>query len=277
MLEARPGIGDAIEQHALRAKVRDADLALRIELAAPLDGVQQQLAKRVARPTRARPRADPHRAGAITPCSRSAASRVHGTTSSTQSGRADTTSIGGSAPAFSASVTTRHELASDPPASARTERLLPEARAASPASSSDVMTMTIARRAFEALQAIEHVEPVHPRHPDVEQHQIERGGLQLRQRAHAVAGLLHREAGLREDRSHQQPRGAIVIDDEDPGRGAGWRFIGEPFGATVSRGAARRHGRANGPPPLRGTKRRHQPVELAQLPVERVDAAGTRA
>ena len=41
------GIGDAIEQHPLGADARDPDLPVGIELAAPLDGVRQQLAERL--------------------------------------------------------------------------------------------------------------------------------------------------------------------------------------------------------------------------------------
>ena len=61
-----------------------------------------------------------------------------------------------------------------------------------------------------------------------------------------------REAGLREDRSHQMPRGAVVVDDEDPGRGARLAFHRRALSARPFRAAPRgRHGRADGPPPLR--------------------------
>src|SRR4051812_34022020 len=42
-IEALTRIGNAIEQHSPRTKVRDANLAGAIQLTAPLDGVRQQL------------------------------------------------------------------------------------------------------------------------------------------------------------------------------------------------------------------------------------------
>ena len=46
-VEALARVGDAVQQHAPRADARDAHLARGIELAAPLDGVEEQLAERL--------------------------------------------------------------------------------------------------------------------------------------------------------------------------------------------------------------------------------------
>src|SRR5579863_3488990 len=46
-LETRSRIGDAVEQHALRAEIGNSDLSVRVELAAPLDRVQQKFVERL--------------------------------------------------------------------------------------------------------------------------------------------------------------------------------------------------------------------------------------
>ena len=120
MLNPGPGSAMRYMSMRLRAQVGNPDRPRRIELAAPFDGVQQQLAKRVARSSRADRCGRSASSCAITLCRRSAASRVHGTTSSTHSGRAEITSIGGGSGAGDRVTHRFEQRGRAPPACART-------------------------------------------------------------------------------------------------------------------------------------------------------------
>ena len=107
--------------------------------------------------------------------------------------------------------------------------------------SSDVITTTRGRASIVA-ELREEIQPVHPRHPHVEQQQVELLERERLERLDAVLGHRRRKPGLGQDRPQHVTRGLVVVDHEDLAHD-GLRF-------RLARGVRWRGGR----PPLPGAR-----------------------
>ena len=146
---------------------------------------------------------------------RSATSSEQGATSSTQSGRADATSIG-------------RVVAADWASTSRTtattwrrgDRLAHEAVGLIAEGAQQRVRGVVGGhhhdpgRHRDGPRLGQHLEAVHARQADVEQHQVDGPAAQLGQRIHAVAGLIGGVAGLLEQRGDGMAEGPIVVHDQ---------------------------------------------------------------
>ena len=144
---------------------------------------------------------------------RSTTARSHGTSNSTQSGRADTTSIAG-----------RHRGLGQHLVQELDERLwLDGLRHVPPRLFADRPEQRFRRvvrghhddsRARPFLgQRGQHVQPVHLRHPHIEEHQIVGAGAQAFQGVHAVLRRRDRESGGLQRFRQELTRRPVIFDD----------------------------------------------------------------
>ncbi len=76
-------------------------------------------------------------------------------------------------------------------------------------------------RRVPRADGVEQAEAVEARHAQVGEHEVDRVGLEVRERRVGVCGRVHREPGLQEQGlQHGQQRGVVVDDQDLLGHGA---------------------------------------------------------
>ncbi len=211
-VESRPGIGDTVHQHPARAEARDADLARWIELAAPFDGVHQQLAKcgghrfpHLRREFRIEVGHDGLNAlGGFMGARQHQLHPVGPGRDHFDRGRLGRSQY----------VAHRFEQRR------RVDRLVQIAHRLVPHRLEHRLWRVVRRHhdhprtAFPRANPRQHIEAAHARHPHIEQQQID-GSPQRSERFVAVAGESHRESGALEHLAQHMARDAVVVDDEN--------------------------------------------------------------
>src|SRR3954468_5211135 len=213
-LETLTGIRDAVKEHSRRAQTCDANLPLGIQLAAPLDRIQQKLTKRVAdgvAKLRGQRRIE-LRHHTLDPFGSFSRARNH-----------QLDPLGARRDHFDwRQIVSGQDLANGVQERDRLDRFVHVLECLFADRLEQRLRRFIrrhdhhSRAGLRGAQFPQHLEPVHARHPHIQKQQIESFALERLQSVDAVLRNSGGEAGTGEDFPQDMPGRLVVVDDENP-------------------------------------------------------------